>query len=104
MASFSDLGNIAKDLDFQRRVNYAMTVAAVNVYAELTNITGHPARLAFALKVFSGNFNIMSSCLLVLTNSTISAGANAATTPGFAIVDGDIQFAVNSLWNDFSGV
>lgn len=104
MASFSDLGIIAKDSNFQGRVQYAMTVAAVNVYSEATNTVGHPARLAFAKQVFAGTFNITFSCMLVLTNASIAAEANLATTPGFAIPDGDIQFAVNSLWNDFAGV
>lgn len=105
MASFSDLGStIAMDLNFQGRVRYAMTVAAVNVYAEASNTPGHAARQAFALKVFNGAFNIVFACMMVLTNATIAAEANATTTPGFAIPDGDIQFAVNSLWNDFAGV
>lgn len=102
-ATFSDFGTIAKDANFQSRVNYALMVAAVNVYAEVTSTTGHPARLVFAKNVFAGNFNIFSTCLMVLTNATIAAEANAATTPGFAIPDADIQFTVNSLWNDLAG-
>lgn len=104
MATFSDLGTIARDNNFQTRVQYAMMVAAVNVYSEATNTVGHPARLAYAKQVFAGSFNIMFACMMVLTNSTIAAEAVLATTPGFAIPDGDIQFAVNSLWNDFAGV
>ena len=104
MASFSDLGTIAKDANFQLRVGYAMSVAAVNVYAESTGVTGHVLRVEFSRSVFTGNYNILNACLMVLTNAAIAAEANVATTPGFAIPDGDIQFAVNSLWNDFAGV
>lgn len=103
-ATFSDLGSIAKDANFQTRVNYAMTVAAVNVYSESTGTTGHAQRSIFAVKVLNGNYSIVNAALAVLTNATIAAEAALATTPGFAIPDGDIQFAVNSLWNDFSGV
>lgn len=103
-ATFSDLGTIAKDANFQARVNYAMLVAAVNVYAEVATTTGHAQRKAFALLVFFGNYNPVQACAMVLTNATIAAEAVLATTPSFAIPDGDIQFAVNSLWNDFAGV
>lgn len=103
-ATLSDLGTIAKDANFQARVNEAMEVAAVNVYSEVTTTPGHPARVAFAKLVFANNYNPVSICEMVLTNATIAAEAVLATTPGFAIPDGDIQFAVNSLWNDFSGV
>lgn len=103
-ATFSDLGTIAKDANFQARVGFAMMTAAVNVYAEATNTTGHPQRRALALQVFTGAFGVGTMCIAVLTNATIAAEAVLATTPGFAIPDGDIQFAVNSLWNDFAGV
>ena len=103
-ASFSDLGTISKDANFQARVQYASMVAAVNVYSEPTNTAGHPARVAFAKQVFANTFSVQAACLMVLTNATIAAEANVATTPGFAIPDGDIQFAVNSLWNDLAGV
>lgn len=103
MANFSDLGKISNDNDFQSRVRYAMTVAAVNVYAESPATAGHAARSVFAVRVLSGSYNIMQACLAVLTNATIAGEAVAATTPAFAIPDGDIQFSVNSLWNAFSG-
>jgi hypothetical protein len=102
-ASFSDLGTIASNPNFQSRVAYAMATAAVNVYTEGTGVDGHTLRVAFSKSVFTGNYNIFNACLMVLTNATIAAEANVATTPGFAIPDGDIQFAVNSLWNDFAG-
>lgn len=103
MASFSDLGSIALDGNFQKRIQYAMTVAAVNVYSEAANTTGHAARSAFAVKVINGQVNITAAALAVLTNASIAAEAVLLTTPAFAIPDGDIQFAVNSLWNSFAG-
>lgn len=103
MATFSDLGAIAQNNNFQSRVGYAMAVAATNVYSESPATTGHAARSVFAQKVINGQYNLYPSSLSVLTNATIAAEAVLATTPGYAIPDGDIQFAVNSLWNAFSG-
>lgn len=103
-ATFADLGTIALNPNFQARVYYAMMTAAVNVYSEATNTAGHAQRRNLALQVFSGSFGVGTMCLAVLTNATIAAEAVLATTPDYAIPDGDIQFAVNSLWNDFAGV
>lgn len=104
MATFSDLGTIASNANFQARVQYAMTVAAVNVYAEDPATAGHPARKDLAIRTFNGAYSVQTVAMMVLTNSTIAAEANINTTPGFAIPDSDIQFAVNSLWNDIAGV
>src|SRR5258708_6328843 len=103
MATFSDLATIARDPNFQSRVGYAMAVAAVNVAAEASNTTNHGERLEFSVKVINGSYSPLFASLAVLTNSTIAAEAVLATTPGFAIPDSDIQFAVNSLWTSFSG-
>jgi hypothetical protein len=103
-ATFSDLATIAKDANFQGRVQYALIVAAVNVYSELTSTTGHPLRTAMSARVFTQNYSIQTISLMVLQNATIAAEANVLTTPGFAVPDADIQFAINSLWNALSGV
>lgn len=103
-ATFSDLATIAANANFQGRVNYAMMVAAQNVYSEASNTTGHPARAALAKQVASGGGVPAGTYLAVLTNATIAAEAVLATTPAYAIPDADIQFAVNSLWNLLAGV
>jgi hypothetical protein len=102
-ATFSQLTTISNNGDFQNRVAYSLLVAAVNVYSELSSTPGHIARSKFATTVVNGQFNIQPIALAVLTNSTIAAEANILTTPGFAIPDADIQFAVNSLWNALAG-
>jgi hypothetical protein len=106
MATFAQLGLIANETEFQQRVEYAMSVAAANVYSENTSTTGHATRAAFANKVLAGNYNIKSACFGVLSNPTIAAEATipASGPPaGNSIPDADIQFAVNSLWNAFAG-
>jgi hypothetical protein len=101
--TFADAGQLARIDEFERRVAYAMKVAAVNVYAEVTTVVGHVARAAYAVKVANGDYNLSEVTLAVLTNATILAEGNLTTTPGNAIPDGDIQFAVNSIWNLLAG-
>lgn len=106
MATFAQLGLIVQEPEFQQRVQYAMSVAAVNVYAEGSGVTGHAARAALAICVLNGNFNLSGACYGVLTNSTIAAEATipASGPPaGNTIPDADIQFAVNSIWNVLAG-
>lgn len=107
MANFSQLGQIANQMDFQARVAYAMNVAAAAVYSESTGITGHTARAAYANKVANGTYSLPAAALVVLSNSTIAAEAVVTVSQGSAsgnsIPDADIQFAVNSLWNLLAG-
>jgi hypothetical protein len=102
MATYSTLGQIAYQPDFQNRVAIAMNSAAVSIYNESNTVTGHTARAAFANKVLTGNYNLLASCLGVLVNSTIQ-GEASGTTVGNNIPDTDIQFQVNSIWNALAG-
>ena len=108
MATFSQLGLVSKEADFQNRVQYALFVAAVNVSSEDPNTLGHSQRITYANRVLNGNVNLPSVCNMVLTNPSIAQEA-VPTASGQAstdnsIPDGDIQFTVNSLWNALSGV
>lgn len=102
MATFSQIANIANQTDFRNRVGYALSVASVSVYAEAGTTTGHAARAAYASKVLNGSFDLSGVVLGVLTNSTIASGA-AQDVPGNSIADGDIQFAVNSIFSALAG-
>jgi hypothetical protein len=104
MASFDDLNTIANNAGFQGRCLYALEVAAVAVMAEVNTTTQHFNRLTFARTVLNGSVTGLRVALAVLTNSTIASEAVAATTPDYAIPDGDIQFAVNSLYNALAGI
>lgn len=97
--TFAQAAQLSFQAEFQQRVSYAMAAGAVAVYAEGTGVTGHVARAAYANKVSAGGYSLRDACLAVLTNSTILAEGNAATSPGNGIPDADIQFAVNSVWN-----
>jgi len=104
MALFHDFTTISTNAGFQGRCLYALTVAAVNVAAEANNTANHQQRVNYAKTVLNGGANLLQVALAVLTNSTISAEAVVATTPDYAIPDSDIQFAINSLFNDLAGV
>lgn len=101
-ASFSDLGVIAENGDFQARVNHAMMTAAVAVAAEGA-VANHAMRLAYAVSIFNGSYNKIQAAAAILTNTTIAAEAQLAPA-GFGIPDGDIQFAANSVFSALAGV
>jgi len=102
MANYDDLIKIAGNDGFQQRIKYALMSAAVNIYSEATSTTGHAARGVLASQVIQGSYNAASVPLAVLTNTTIAGEATLASAPDYGIPDGDIQFAVNSLWNALS--
>ncbi len=107
MAAFADLMTVATDSAFQRRVQYALEVAAVNVMAEAGNTAAHAQRVGFSTHVLNGSVSILEVTIAVMTNSTIASEADAtksASTPSYAIPDGDIQFTVNSLYSTLAGV
>lgn len=103
MANFTGCAQIAWQADFQQRIGYALNVAAINAYNEAGTVTGHAARAAYATKVLNGEYNLFAVSLAVLTNSTIAAEGNSASQPGNAIPDGDIQFAINSIFSALAG-
>ncbi len=103
MASYHDLITIAGNNGFQDRIKYALTSAAISVYNELSSTTGHATRVDYARSVLGGNLNLPSASLAVLTNTSIATGASLSSPPYFAIIDSDIQFAVNSLWDALAG-
>lgn len=103
MATYAQLGALATQNEFRSRVSYAMSSAAISVYAEAGTVAGHAQRALYATKVVNGTYDLSSACLAVLTNASIAAEALLTTNPGNAIPDADIQFAVNSIWNALAG-
>jgi hypothetical protein len=92
-------GTVRNDDHFAGRVEYCLYVAAVNIMAEVNTTPSHAARVTYATKVLSGQASIRSAELAVLTNPTIASAVDSSSVP-----DGDIQFAVNSLFNALAGV
>lgn len=103
-ASFDDISTISANTAFQSRCQYALIVAAIDVMSEANTTGGHAQRLEYAKQVLQAQVSLVVVAMAVLTNATIGAEAVAATTPGYAIPDSDIQFAVNSIFNALSGI
>lgn len=106
MAGFIDLMFIADYGGFQSRVAYPLHKAAIAVMAEDPATAGHVTRVAYAKNIIGGGGVLKQVATAVLTNPTIAAAANKALTQdaGFGIIDSDIEFAVNSLFNALAGV
>lgn len=104
MASYTNLMTIARNSGFQDRIKYALEKASIDVIAEAVNTANHGARRAFAVKVLGGNVDLLSAATAVLSNLTIAAEADVATTPDYAIPDGDIQFSANSVFDSLAAV
>lgn len=104
MASYSDLGQLTLQTNFQNRVRVALFLAAVSAYTENVDATGHAARSAYAVKVLNGQYDILSAAYAVLTNPTISGEATAdGAVANNGIPDGDLQFSMNSVYNGLAG-
>lgn len=97
MATQIQLSRIARNGDFQARVYYLMVKAAV---AKLNQVTPTDADKLLGQKILDGVEPIAAWALATVTNTTIAAGAHEED--GSTIVDGDLEFTVNSLWTAFS--
>lgn len=102
-ASAKDLMTIANNGTFQSRVQYYMESYALTVMAEANTVTSHATRVIYANKVLAGTASVVQYAIAVVTNSTIAAEASLAGTD-FSIVDSDIAFQVNSIFNSMAGV
>lgn len=79
------------------RVRYLTTKAAL---AKLAATEPSAADKLLGQSILDGKEPLDAWCLGALTNPSIAAGAHAAD--GSTIQDGDLEFAVNSLWTAFA--
>lgn len=103
MATSVEAVQVIKLGQFQRRVNYYVVKAAVAVMAEDPLTANHAERVAFANKVFVSDYNLDQYTSAVTSNPTILAGLSISD-PDNGVVDGDLEFVVNSAFNAFAGV
>lgn len=78
---------------FRMRVQYLMVKAAL---AKLNAAAPPAADVLLGQAILDGKESVDQWAIGALTNPTISAGAHAMD--GSTITDGDLEFAVNSLW------
>lgn len=99
--TYTDIVDVAAKASFIGRVQYALTIAAVNVAAEDPGTPNHADRLVLAEKILAGSYPA-GSVNAVLANPTIAAESDSSQR-GENIADGDLQFAVNSLFDGLAG-
>lgn len=104
MASFNEMALISIDAGFLRRVTYCLKKAAVAVMAEDVGTANHAERVTYSIKVLDGTASVTECAKAIVTNATLTSGANPAVLPDFNISDGDLEFTVNSMFNAFAGV
>lgn len=98
--AYLDQATLAGDGDFRSRVRVAVATAAVQVMGESQGSfsdTEYGKRQGLAFEVLRAAAS--STYLEMFVWATIQ---NAAIISGSS--DGDIQFTVNSVWDDLSGV
>ncbi len=93
-----DQAALAANADFRSRVRAAAMVAALDVQGETPLNHGEvdEKRQGFAQQVLA------DGCLAKLDAFVWAVVVNPAITG--ASLDGDIQFTVNSVWSDLSGI
>lgn len=92
MATYAELWDLQADANLQKRVSWALCVAAAGIYAEAP---GTDERRAWARKAFTGGIvtPMRHIMLRVLSNTTIAAAGASCTDP-------DLQYQVGQILNE----
>lgn len=98
MADTAKIINGASDPVFYTRVSFIALKVAQNVGAEDPGAPNHTNRIAYCARVFAGQDSaILLANHVAASNATIS-GALESGGPS-AVPDGDIEFALSSIWD-----
>lgn len=92
----ADLANLARNSTLQRRIEYLMVKAAI---AKLAEVNPTDAAKLLGQRILDGDEPLLQWTLGALTNPSIAAGAH--NSDGSSITEGDLEFAVHSLWAAF---
>jgi hypothetical protein len=87
----------AADPEFYTRVSFLAVKTAQNVASEAPTASNHAARVAYANQVFRGHDNAALLAQHVATNPAIGAALEAGGPS--SVPDGDIEFALASIWD-----
>jgi hypothetical protein len=93
--NIADLTQIARNGDFQRRVEYLMMEKALAVNSG----TPSAAEKALIQKVLNGAEPVLPWAIAALTDATIAAGTH--TLDGATITDADLRAQVGEQWAAF---
>jgi len=91
--------NMARDPRFIAQVRQACITSAIAISAEINTTANHTNRANYSKQVLAApDYYAPIIAQGVANNSTIAAEAIGA------VVDSDVQFTVNSIWNAYAGV
>jgi hypothetical protein len=97
MATSDIISEVSKP-SFYQRVSYLSLGVAQNVASEEPTAANHANRVAYSNRIFSGEEDALLLAMhVVSSNPTISQ--TVETEGGDAVPDGDIQFALASIWD-----
>lgn len=92
-----ELANIARNPNFQLRVNLLTVKAAL---ANLAATDPTPGSVLLGQRILKGVESVERWAMAAVTNPAIAAGAHAED--GSSIADADLEFTVNSFWTAFA--
>ena len=84
--------------DFQDKISFYMTKAAIAVMAELDTTANHVNRVAYAEDILAADVSINAYAQGVSTNATIKTKIDNEED-----YDSDLEFVVNSLFDAYAG-
>lgn len=94
--SSTQIVTAASDPIFYTRVSFLALKVAQNVASEDPAYANHANRVAYSDRVFRGDDNaILLAQHVAASNATISAALEAGTD----VPDGDIEFALATIWD-----
>ena len=100
MASSDIIAEVSKP-EFYTRVSFISLKVAQNVASEDVSTANHDNRAAYSSRIFRGGEDaLMLSMHVVSANPTIAA--KIETEGGAAVPDGDIEFALATIWDSRS--
>lgn len=90
----------ARNEEFSARVLFIATKVAQNVASEDPGTVDHAVRFAYAMRVIRGSDNPkMIATQVIASNATIQIAIdNSPELYGSNVPDGDIEFALASIW------
>lgn len=89
---------LANNSAYQSRVKYFMQKAATAVIGEASPTV---LRHNYSVSILDGTASIFQMSMATVTNPTISAAINMMMDD-MGVIDGDLEFVVNSLIDDFA--
>lgn len=104
---YLETGKATQSADFQLRVQTACFTAAQQILAEAEDTPNHTSRVQLARQVLvDPSVRVRQFMWLCASNPTISASVKVDADPAKVVVqaaDTDIQYVVNSNWDDVAG-